>query len=422
MTRFLFCLVLCGARTITAAEESAKYPLDATLVNDSQVRCGPGLKHYVTQTLKAGTHVEVYRRDPGGWLAIRPPEESFSWVRADQLAVAGESLGRVVGGEVVAWVGTSSGEISEHKWQVRLKPDELVEVSGRREFRVLPQYPVEEYCRIAPPSGEYRWIRARDIAPLDTSTPPAAASDVRLTDFRIVVDQADTAEVAAELDQPEPRRDTFVARKKRRADPSPDRAEEPRLASRSSPVPSIRPNGDPDFERRARELDLRLALTVSRSPGAWSLADLRPRLDELSEQAGTTLQRARAKVLLDRLDKYESLQARYVGLDEESDGPSVSSVSLAPAVGETATTSDVDPRFDGHGWLLPVHSSKRESPPYALLDEKGTILHFVSPAPGLNLHRYLRKEIGIIGQRSRSGLLDKPHLTAHRVVNLQRHR
>jgi hypothetical protein len=82
----------------------------------------------------------------------------------------------------------------------------------------------------------------------------------------------------------------------------------------------------------------------------------------------------------------------------------------------------MNPRFDGSGWLLPVHSKKRTAPPYALLDEEGRLLQFVSPAPGMNLHRYLRKEIGVFGQTSFIESLSKPHLTAHRVVELDRHR
>jgi hypothetical protein len=57
-----------------------------------------------------------------------------------------------------------------------------------------------------------------------------------------------------------------------------------------------------------------------------------------------------------------------------------------------------------------------------LLDKDGNILQFVSPAPGLNLNRYLRKEIGVFGQKDQPPTLDKPHLTAHRIVELDRHR
>ena len=82
----------------------------------------------------------------------------------------------------------------------------------------------------------------------------------------------------------------------------------------------------------------------------------------------------------------------------------------------------MSPRFDGTGWLLPVHSTKKSAPPYALLDKDGNILQFVSPAPGLNLNRYLRKEVGIFGQKEQSTTADKAHLTAQRVVELDRHR
>ena len=50
--------------------------------NDSYVRSGPGESYYPTGKLNAGAQVEVYRHDPGGWYAIRPPEGSFSWIGA----------------------------------------------------------------------------------------------------------------------------------------------------------------------------------------------------------------------------------------------------------------------------------------------------------------------------------------------------
>ena len=48
--------------------------------DDVYVRSGPGENYYPTDKLKAGQEVEVYRHDPGGWYAIRPPKGSFSWV------------------------------------------------------------------------------------------------------------------------------------------------------------------------------------------------------------------------------------------------------------------------------------------------------------------------------------------------------
>jgi hypothetical protein len=59
------------------------------------------------------------------------------------------------------------------------------------------------------------------------------------------------------------------------------------------------------------------------------------------------------------------------------------------------------------------------------VDADGLPLAFVSPAPGLNLRRYIDHEIGIVGESSFSvSLNDKqyPHVVAHRVVELARHR
>ena len=53
--------------------------------DDVYVRSGPGENYYPTDKLKTGDQVEVYRHDPGGWLAIRPVPGSFSWVSARYL-------------------------------------------------------------------------------------------------------------------------------------------------------------------------------------------------------------------------------------------------------------------------------------------------------------------------------------------------
>jgi hypothetical protein len=71
---------------------------------------------------------------------------------------------------------------------------------------------------------------------------------------------------------------------------------------------------------------------------------------------------------------------------------------------------------------MPVLSRRSEAPPFALTDEQGQILQYVSPAPGLNLHRYLKQEVGVYGQRGLNPRLGAAHLTVQRVVVLDRHR
>ena len=146
---------------------------------------------------------------------------------------------------------------------------------------------------------------------------------------------------------------------------------------------------------------------------------MRDEAQSLVDRGESTLERARAQRLLDQIEDFDSLKQRFVSLHGD------------PAAEVTETTAEadagqaeplVDPRFDGTGWLFPVYSRQRVAPPYALLDDEGRIVQFISPAPGLNLHRYLRKQIGVYGEKSFAAGVNKPHVVAHRVVDLDRHR
>ena len=76
----LCCLASCVAIAAEAAPEGT-FPYKAFVTaDDVYVRSGPGDNYYPTDKLKAGDEVEVYRHDPGGWLAIRPVPGSFCWV------------------------------------------------------------------------------------------------------------------------------------------------------------------------------------------------------------------------------------------------------------------------------------------------------------------------------------------------------
>ena len=69
----LACIVAVGAMNAWSAESAFPYKAYVT-ADDVYVRSGPGENYYPTDQLKAGTEVEVYRHDPGGWYAIRPPK------------------------------------------------------------------------------------------------------------------------------------------------------------------------------------------------------------------------------------------------------------------------------------------------------------------------------------------------------------
>jgi len=131
---------------------------------DATVHAGPGSTHYATDQLSPGATVDVYRHDPGGWMAIRPPESSFSLLQRDELEILPDGLARVKYDDTVAWVGTSLSAVDNPMWQIRLNKGEIVEVLGmvdRQQYELESGEP--DWVQIMPPAGEFRWIAASDL-------------------------------------------------------------------------------------------------------------------------------------------------------------------------------------------------------------------------------------------------------------------
>ena len=402
-------LIAIGITAVATAAES--FPYQVTIrTPEVTVRSGPGPNFYATGQLAVGDEIEIYQRKSGGWLAIRPPASSFNWVESKKLRMTDDpDLAKVVGEDVVAWIGSELVDVDDHKWQVKLDPGETVQLMARRSMAIFNGDARRDFYQIAPPSGEFRWVHERDIAPLvEQAVEVDSPRATQLAAFQVVADET--------IDPPS-RPGGFVSRDD--AEPS---TPSPRVAS-IAPRESFRPReGSASFDTLAKMLDVKLSETVSKESAQWKLASLHEDAEHLLQQSETTLHRGKARLLLEKIKEFERLQQRYAGIEASTAGATSAEPQPAVAMPAVSGASSFDPRFDGRGWLLPVHSSRRASPPYALLDQQGQILTFVSPAPGLNLHRYLRKEVGIFGQRSRAEFLNKPHLTADRIVDMERHR
>lgn len=402
----------------TPAADSFPYDAEIT-TDDATVRCGPGEQFYSTSFLAPGDRIEVHRRDAQGWLAIRPPEGSFGWIDGRHLRMTSDpEIGRVTGKEAVAWIGSELGPVEDHRWQVQLDEGEAVRLLGKGEAAMVHGEAVREHFQIAPPAGEFRWIHERHItAHIEESPQPAdivakgGRSEIELTDFRVALPESSS-------DNGGPQGDGFVPR---RVGSNP--TTEPRVASlaprSAGPVGTLSAT---EVESRLEQLDIDLTSIVAQSPTTWKLEDLHRDATLLVDQSGSSAARSRARTLLSRITEFQRLQKRYAGLGLPEDEAARDVIADTSDPAAASSRSDFDPRFDGRGWLVPAYSSQRIAPPYALLDAEGRVVTFISPAPGLNLNRYLRKEIGIFGQRTPGDYLDKPHLTASRVVDLERHR
>ena len=156
----LDCLIWCAMAT---AQDDTPYV--AYVVSEkAPVRSGPGRVHYSTIHLTLGDTVEVWRHDPGGWLAVRPIAGSFSWVASKYLKTTDDpALGRITSDDAKAWVGTVDETIREYMWQVRLRRDEPVAVLGKRLGKNKAGED-ELWFKIAPPAGEFRWLHEKHVS------------------------------------------------------------------------------------------------------------------------------------------------------------------------------------------------------------------------------------------------------------------
>ena len=177
----LIALFVCVFAAPTWAQET-EFPYNAIVLKEgAQVHSGPGDSHYATHSLKENALVEVYRHDPGGWCAIRPPAKSFSLIPESAVKIVGDDVAEVLADGSQAWVGTSLGPVEQPLWQVKLNKGERVAIVGEASWP-HPSGKSVVWFQIEPPAGEYRWIQMSDLqlpparddaTKIDYSEPPS---------------------------------------------------------------------------------------------------------------------------------------------------------------------------------------------------------------------------------------------------------
>jgi hypothetical protein len=68
--------------------------------------------------------------------------------------------------------------------------------------------------------------------------------------------------------------------------------------------------------------------------------------------------------------------------------------------------------------LRPVVSKRPGAPQFALVDERGQVVSFVTSTPDINLQPYLGHRVGIVGNRGYIPEFGRAHVTAKRVQPL----
>jgi hypothetical protein len=387
---------------IGTVARAADFPY-AVYVNsdDVYVRSGPGKNYYPTGKLRKGQKLDVYRHDPGGWLAIRPPRDSFAWVSKRHLDPDSDRLATVNSDRAVARVGSTLSDVRD-VIQVRLEKGEKVEL-------LAPPTEDSPWCKIAPPSGEFRWVFAKFVdhdLPSDLARDERDADSGRRAGVRLASadedEGRDTDEEAAAEEAAAPRSAASRLQAAKEMATSRDAA----LASTTS------------IDRDLKQVDFELSATVAGDVGGWSFDEPKRRAEALLQQAQTPADRGAARLLLTKIERFEDIKRRHTALRSGSATVDRSAVERSPGVaGYDARRTD-SARFDGVGRLAPVISEKSGGPQFALVDNSNAVISFITPAPGVNLRLYVDHYVGVNGQRGYMTDLQKQHINVQRVTVL----
>ncbi|MFM8570549.1 MAG: SH3 domain-containing protein [Pirellula sp.] len=152
-----------------------------------------------------------------------------------------------------------------------------------------------------------------------------------------------------------------------------------------------------------------LSVIVSRPAEQWNLAPLRDSAKMWIERGETPLVSGEARLLLDRIERFESVRQR------SSMTPLPAPTNYSDAVPLRTPSSD----SEMSGWLVAVHTSLPGQPEFALTDDLGNVKAYVRPTTGLNLRRYVQQPVTVFGPQGFLPNLNAKQVVADRVVRLR---
>ncbi|MEM8946164.1 MAG: SH3 domain-containing protein [Planctomycetota bacterium] len=199
------------------------------------------------------------------------------------------------------------------------------------------------------------------------------------------------------------------------------------------------------------EIELRLSQAVSQPPDEWELDSLKASADRLLTSTTAPSVRAQLREVTARIDRFQAVKRRYQdpgptiiperdpfdgaqnqiagedGVPRDLTGLSstvrerikedlAEESSSARPTGRTAKVTE--PLFAAAGMLKPVVSQRPKAPEFALVDDEGKVVSFITPTPDLDLQPYVGRRIGVHGNRGYMPEYRRAHVTAGRVTPL----
>ena len=364
----------------------------------------------------------------GIWYKIAPPSGEFRWVHGKYVdpdyLTSGVRTSRAGQSPLLGQVETDKSEDEPRLLRTLTDAEQpsaadVVPSPGGAEE---PDMPAEE------PSVAFR-------EPSSSKEPTFATSEDEAPDPESVVKTADHWSPTVTGSPAEVVRATPVSATRR---DRPDGAEvEASLTHRSKLIPELNTAEDggagdgvkKNFRAELNELEMELSIMLAEEPTVWNFDETRLGVQSLLANAETALERGKARGLASKIEQAMDIKQRYDAVGDViartdrhnrqlAQLSNSRAQSRAKLVGQTR--AETRGRFDGVGRLARVVTPKVGSPTYALIGEKGDVTCYVTPAPGVNLHYYLGRQIGITGIRGILADRNVQHVTAKHVVEMSK--
>jgi hypothetical protein len=391
-------------------------------------RLGPVERPMWQVKLKVGEHLEILGEanwpDPDGhstsWYQIAPPSGEFRWVHRDDLQLPDPKT------QLPEATGVpnqerkrqhSLSDIVENADKLHIEnpsstwPDrQAVQLSGGSDFETDKPAPQSNGV-IVDPFGDDEVPENPSDVPANSQGWRRASQPIRLAQLQRDSDSSTNDRIAA-MELPDPPRQVSNTALNNNDSNSFGAIER-------QVVPTI---GNEFLTDGLRQVDMELSLEIIKPAYEWQLSRFTQSLISAQSTAQSNQERDQAQKLLAKVERLRTLQTNLVGTTpaKASNGPG--NANVPRPVG-----SGVDPSvqygttYDAYGWLNElVQKSGTAQSKYVLQDDNGKILCQIDPSPGLNLHRYMKSKIGVLGQRGFNQSMNLNHVTADRVVVLEK--
>jgi len=448
LTHALVATVVVACLTTAGADDAVRLPVSIDVsAAHAYLRCGPGDDFYPTERLVAGDAVEVWAIDASGYCAVRPVAGSYSWMLArdvqrestgpgpDAAPSNGPQTGVVITDAAIARVGSQINEL-RHVTQVALEAGERVVILDA--VRVAEGRHAGDWLKIAPPSGEFRWVRCEDLSlPPQLAPQPVAAAEQAAglaaagEAFDAIRDAGSAVtQAVAEFDAaPPPPADAGGGMVRLLAGWLPRGTNV--FEGPASPPPAVSAGATAASGDELADIDLALSLAVTGPSESWNLAPLRDRLRLAATRATSQGDRTRAQAIDARLTRFEEIQGRQRAIAAVPPPPeplrlggmwsSLSELGSRPVrpgvlpggrpAGGQPTWTPPD-QMEATGRLATVISRRPDAPRWAVVDDRNNVLAFVTPQPGIDLGPMVGQQVSVRGSRGYMPEYKRPYVVA----------